>query len=123
MSDSVDRRRRLLLGAAISGVASGVFAQGGPSARRARAPSSRRMEPLRYVDAGVLNIAYYEEGPAVGPTVILLHGFPYDIHSYVDVAPQLSAQGCRVIVPCLAWRNGLSRCGGTALRPAAGGRR
>ena len=53
------------------------------------------------VDAGVLNIAYYEAGPADGPAVMLMHGFPYDIHSYVDVAPQLAAQGCRVIVPYL----------------------
>jgi len=59
------------------------------------------MEPLKHVDAGVLNIAYYEEGPASGPVAILLHGFPYDIHTYADVAPQLAAQGCRVIVPCL----------------------
>ena len=66
-----------------------------------RAPSSRRLEPLRHVDAGVLNVAYYEAGPADGPAVALLHGFPYDIHSYVDVAPQLAAQGCRVIVPYL----------------------
>lgn len=66
-----------------------------------RAPSSKRLEPLRNVDAGVLNIAYYEAGPAEGPAVMLMHGFPYDIHSYVDVAPQLAAQGCRVIVPYL----------------------
>ena len=66
-----------------------------------RASASRRLEPLRHVDAGVLNIAYYEEGPADGPVVMLLHGFPYDIHSYVDVAPQLAAQGCRAIVPYL----------------------
>ena len=65
------------------------------------APSSKRLEPLRHVDAGVLNIAYYEAGPADGPVVVLLHGFPYDIHSYVDVAPILAAQGCRVIVPYL----------------------
>jgi pimeloyl-ACP methyl ester carboxylesterase len=65
------------------------------------ASSSRRLEPLHHVDAGVLNIAYYEAGPADGPAVVLLHGFPYDIHSYVDVAPQLAAQGCRVIVPYL----------------------
>src|SRR6195952_3714418 len=101
MSDSVDRRRRLLLGAALSGVAAKAFAQGEPSARLSRAPSSRRLEPLRQIDAGVLKIAYYEEGPADGPVAILLHGFPYDIHSYVDVAPQLAAQGCRVIVPYL----------------------
>ena len=66
-----------------------------------RASSSRRLEPLRHVDAGVLNIAYYEAGPADGTVAVLLHGFPYDIHSYVDVAPLLAAQGCRVIVPYL----------------------
>ena len=65
------------------------------------APSSKRLEPLRQVDAGVLSIAYYEAGSADGPAVMLMHGFPYDIHSYVDVAPQLAAQGCRVIVPYL----------------------
>jgi pimeloyl-ACP methyl ester carboxylesterase len=63
--------------------------------------SSPRLEPVRYVDAGVLNIAYYEAGPADGPVVVLLHGFPYDIHSYVDVAPRLAAMGCRTIVPYL----------------------
>ncbi len=57
-----------------------------------RAASSQRLEPLRHVDAGVLNIAYYEAGPADGPVVMLMHGFPYDIHSYVDVAPLLAAQ-------------------------------
>jgi pimeloyl-ACP methyl ester carboxylesterase len=66
-----------------------------------RAPSSKRLEPLRQVEAGMLNIAYYEAGPADGPIVMLMHGFPYDIHSYVDVAPMLAAQGCRVIVPYL----------------------
>ena len=99
MSDAVDRGRRLLLGAALSGVAGRAFAQAG--ARPSAAPSSRRMEPLKHVDAGVLNIAYHEAGPADGPVAILLHGFPYDIHTYVDVAPQLAARGCRVIVPCL----------------------
>ena len=66
-----------------------------------RASSSHRLQPLRHVDAGVLNVAYFEAGPADGPVVMLLHGFPYDIHSYVDVAPQLAAQGCRTIVPYL----------------------
>jgi pimeloyl-ACP methyl ester carboxylesterase len=66
-----------------------------------RASSSHRLEPLRHVDAGVLNIAYYEAGPVDGPVAVLLHGFPYDIHSYVDVAPMLAEQGCRVIVPYL----------------------
>jgi len=60
-----------------------------------------RLEPLRHIDAGVLDVAYFEAGPADGPVVMLLHGFPYDIHSYVDVAPQLAAKGCRVVVPYL----------------------
>jgi pimeloyl-ACP methyl ester carboxylesterase len=67
----------------------------------ARAPSSRRLEPLRQIDAGALSIGYYEAGPADGPVVMLMHGFPYDIHSFADVAPQLAAQGCRVVVPYL----------------------
>ena len=71
------------------------------SASAPRAPSTKRLEPLRHVDAGVLNIAYYEAGPVDGPAVMLMHGFPYDIHSYVDVVPMLAAQGCRVIVPYL----------------------
>jgi len=61
----------------------------------------RRLEPLRHVQAGVLDIAYYEAGPAEGPVVMLLHGFPYDIHSFAEVAPMLAAQGCRAIVPYL----------------------
>jgi pimeloyl-ACP methyl ester carboxylesterase len=65
----------------------------------ARASSSQRLEPLRHVEAGVLNIAYYEAGPADGPSAVLLHGYPYDIHSFVDVAPILAAKGVRVIVP------------------------
>jgi pimeloyl-ACP methyl ester carboxylesterase len=66
-----------------------------------RASSSQRLEPLRQVEAGVLDIAYHEAGPAAGPVAILLHGYPYDIHSYVDVAPQLAAKGVRAIVPYL----------------------
>jgi len=72
-----------------------------PEPSPVRASASHRLQPLRHVDAGVLNIAYYEAGPADGPAVMLLHGFPYDIHSFVDVAPLLAAQGCRTIVPYL----------------------
>ena len=54
---------------------------------------------VRQIDAGVLNIGYVEAGPADGRPVLLLHGFPYDIHSYVEVAPLLAAEGYRVIVP------------------------
>ena len=78
-----------------------AFAQAALSPAPSRASSSRRLEPLSHVDAGALNIAYYEEGPADGPVAMLLHGFPYDIHSYVDVAPMLAAKGCRTIVPYL----------------------
>src|SRR5712664_1154553 len=89
MARSINRGHRLAHGLP------GVAAMG------SRASATKRLEPLRHVDAGVLNIAYYEAGPAEGPAVMLMHGFPYDIHAYVDVAPQLAAQGCRVIVPYL----------------------
>ena len=56
---------------------------------------------IKQIDAGDLNIGYAEDGPGSGPAVILLHGWPYDIHSYVDVAPLLVAKGYRVIVPYL----------------------
>jgi len=59
------------------------------------------MKGMKQIDAGVLDVAYAEAGPADGSTVILLHGWPYDIHSYVDVAPLLAAEGYRVIVPHL----------------------
>jgi pimeloyl-ACP methyl ester carboxylesterase len=57
--------------------------------------------PLKQIDAGVLNVGYAEAGPRSGPTVILLHGWPYDIHSFVDVTPLLASAGYRVIVPHL----------------------
>jgi pimeloyl-ACP methyl ester carboxylesterase len=57
--------------------------------------------PLTQVDAGVLDIGYAEAGPAGGPAVLLLHGWPYDIHSYVEVTPLLAAAGYRVVVPHL----------------------
>ena len=57
--------------------------------------------PLKQIDAGVLNVGYAEAGPANGPPVILLHGWPYDIYSFVDVAPLLASAGYRVIVPYL----------------------
>jgi pimeloyl-ACP methyl ester carboxylesterase len=56
---------------------------------------------LKQIDAGVLNVGYAEAGPSDGPAVMLLHGWPYDIHSFVDVAPLLAAAGYRVIVPHL----------------------
>jgi pimeloyl-ACP methyl ester carboxylesterase len=56
---------------------------------------------LKQIDAGLLNVGYAEAGPADGPVVLLLHGWPYDIHSYADVAPMLAAEGYRAIIPYL----------------------
>src|SRR6185295_14541655 len=58
-------------------------------------------DSVKQIDAGVLNVGYAESGPANGPPVILLHGWPYDIHAFVDVAPILAAKGYRVIIPHL----------------------
>jgi pimeloyl-ACP methyl ester carboxylesterase len=80
-------------------------AQGGPAepARPAaiKPGTNTSFAALKQVDAGTLNVGYAEAGPADGPPVLLLHGWPYDIHSYVDVAPILAAAGYRVIVPYL----------------------
>ena len=57
--------------------------------------------PWAKIDAGPLNVGYLDRGPASGPAVVLLHGWPYDIHSYADVVPLLTATGHRVIVPYL----------------------
>jgi pimeloyl-ACP methyl ester carboxylesterase len=69
-----------------------------PAAKRGMRTS---FGPLKQINAGVLNVGYAETGSTHGPAVILLHGWPYDIHSYVDVAPLLAAAGYRVIVPYL----------------------
>jgi pimeloyl-ACP methyl ester carboxylesterase len=63
--------------------------------------ANKSFDPLKQIDAGVLSVGYAEAGPANGPAVILLHGWPYDIHSYVDVAPALASTGYWVIVPYL----------------------
>jgi pimeloyl-ACP methyl ester carboxylesterase len=111
MSQELTLDRRRLLGAAAMTLAvapfaaSSAFAQAG-SAKSAGAAAIRpgantSFAALKQVDAGALNIGYAEAGPANGPAVILLHGWPYDIHSFVDVAPVLVAAGFRVIVPHL----------------------
>ena len=61
--------------------------------------TNKSFGPLKQIDARLLNIGYAEMGPSGGPPVILLHGWPYDIHSFVDVAPPLASTGYRVIVP------------------------
>ena len=62
---------------------------------------SRVIEADRRIEAGVLDLAYHEAGPADGPPVFLMHGFPYDIQAYGEVATMLADAGCRVIVPML----------------------
>ena len=71
------------------------------STQGASPTSNSSFGTLKQIEAGVLNIGYAEAGPANGSPVILLHGWPYDIHTYVDVAPLLAAKGYRVIVPYL----------------------
>lgn len=66
-----------------------------------RAAQSATFDSLKQIDAGVLNVGYADVGPANGRPVLLLHGWPYDIHSYVDVVPLLTAKGYRAIVPHL----------------------
>lgn len=102
MSEKINRERRMILEKATLGVAAMELALGNPTTTRATSASPlRRLEPLQHVDAGVLNIGYYDAGSADGAVVMLLHGFPYDVHSYVDVVPLLTAKGCRTIVPYL----------------------
>jgi pimeloyl-ACP methyl ester carboxylesterase len=108
-SGSQDRRR--FLGIAAGTVAAGTVAAaqlplfGTPAARAATrgTPSvpaaSTPFGPVKQIEAGVLNTGYVELGPADGRPVVLMHGFPYDIHSYAEVAPLLAAEGYRVIVP------------------------
>ncbi|MDR3396911.1 MAG: alpha/beta hydrolase [Pandoraea sp.] len=103
MSDPVNLRRRRLLGTTLAGV---TFAELGlsPLANAASASSvagHTSFDAIRQIEAGDLNIGYAQAGPKDGKVVILLHGWPYDIYSYVDVAPQLAAAGYRVIVPYL----------------------
>ena len=103
MSENMKTRRRRFLGMATIAIAvaqlgaPGVAQAGSPeaSATAARDP----LGTLKHVKAGVLDVAYAELGPANGPVVILLHGWPYDIHSYDAVAPALAAKGYRVLVP------------------------
>jgi pimeloyl-ACP methyl ester carboxylesterase len=101
--ESIDReRRRFLRDAAIVFAAAELAAV---ATVRAQPPSksgtNRPFGPVKQIDAQLLNVGYVEVGPANGQPVILLHGWPYDIHSFVDVAPILAAAGYRTIVPYL----------------------
>ena len=89
--------RRRLLGVA---AAATTVAQLGLT-RLAQADTTTSFTSLKQIDAGLLNVGYAEAGPADGPAVILLHGWPYDIYSFVEVTPLLASAGYRVIVPYL----------------------
>ncbi|HEY2292302.1 MAG TPA: alpha/beta hydrolase [Thermoanaerobaculia bacterium] len=97
-----DRRRFLGTAAlALAAAELGMIGSAPADTPSIRPGTSASFGSLKQIDAGVLNAGYAESGPADGPAVLLLHGWPYDIHSFVDVAPLLAAKGYRVIVPHL----------------------
>ena len=112
MPEEINHHRRRFLGAAALSVAAAQLSLIGSAKAQPNdvkpadlAPvtpdANTSFGPLKQIDAGVLNVGYAEAGPADGPAVILLHGWPYDIYSFVDVAPLLATAGYRVIVPYL----------------------
>src|SRR6266446_10595186 len=109
-SEHIDRHRRSFLGTAAIAAAQFVIngsADAQSDTTKPARPSTitpgtnTTFGPLKQIDAGLLNVGYAEAGPADGPPAILLHGWPYDIYSFVDVAPLLASAGYRVIVPYL----------------------
>ena len=112
MADAIKYDRRRFLAIAAMGVAAAEF--GGIGSADAQSSKTKPAAPptikpgtntpfgaLKQIDAGVLNVGYAEAGRSDGRPVILLHGWPYDIHSYVDVAPLLASAGYRLIIPYL----------------------
>jgi len=107
MAEPINHNRRRLLGTAVLTLAAAELTMIGSA--DAQSKTIKPIKPgtntsfgsMKQIDAGVLNVGYAEAGPDNGPPVILLHGWPYDIHTYVDVAPLLAAAGYRVIVPYL----------------------
>jgi pimeloyl-ACP methyl ester carboxylesterase len=107
MSNEVSARRRSLLSTAFLSIAAAELGLAGRAiaqplvAPRIKPETQNAFASLHRIDADVLSVAYAEAGPASGPVVILLHGWPYDIHSFEDVAPMLASAGFRVLVPYL----------------------
>jgi pimeloyl-ACP methyl ester carboxylesterase len=110
MVEEINHDRRRFLATAIMTIASSELGMIGSSAaqsskaKAATAPAikpgtNKWFSPLKQIDAGLLNVGYAETGPSGGTPVILLHGWPYGIHSFIDVAPLLASTGYRVIVP------------------------
>jgi len=114
---AVGRSRRSFLGTAATTLAASQFGvTGSAAAQSGKANQVAAIKPgthtsfasLKQIDAAVLNTGYAEAGAADAPAVILLHGWPYDIHSYVDVTPLLASAGYRVIVPPDIYRHKFS---------------
>ena len=112
MSEELNHnRRRFLRNASVAFAAAELATIGSADAQSSQTSPAQvsRIRPgtntsfgsLKQINAGLLNVGYAEAGPADGPPVVLLHGWPYDIHSFVDVAPLLASAGYRVIVPYL----------------------
>src|SRR3954470_11126396 len=107
--EEIDHRRRYLLGAAAVTAAAVQFGNLSPANAQSAKAALPVIKPgtnvsfglLKHINAGLLNVAYAEAGPADGPPVILLHGWPYDIYAFVDVAPLLASAGYRVLIPYL----------------------
>ncbi len=120
--EKVDLHRRHLIGAAAvtaAAVQLGLLTSAGA---QSKPETNVAFGPLKQINAGLLNVAYAEAGPADGPPVILLHGWPYDIHSFVEVTPMLASAGFRVIVPYLRGYGGTRFLSGETFRngqPAA----
>jgi pimeloyl-ACP methyl ester carboxylesterase len=110
-SEQINQHRRRLVGAAVTTIAAAQFGMTGvvnaqvcktpPKLPAIKPETNTTYRSLKQVDSGDLTIGYAEDGPADGPPVVLLHGWPYDIYSYVDVVPVLASAGYRVIVPYL----------------------
>jgi pimeloyl-ACP methyl ester carboxylesterase len=108
-SEDIDHHRRRFFGATVMTIVAAQLNMIGLTNAQAGKPKWPSIKPraitsfgsLKQIDVGVLSVGYAEAGPADGPVVVLLHGWPYDIHSYVDVAPALASAGYRVIVPYL----------------------
>ena len=98
MAETVNETRRRMLAATAMTIVGSPFTRAIAADTPAGSAKSS-FGPLKQVDAGLLNMGYAEAGPAGGRPVILLHGWPYDIYSFVDVAPLLASAGYRVIVP------------------------
>jgi len=101
MNDDVALDRRHFLAGMVAALAASELGAIDLAHAQPGTAAATAFDTLKVVDAGVLSVAYAEAGPPRGPVAILLHGWPYDIHSFVEVAPILASAGYRVIVPHL----------------------